>query len=123
MAAFLAGGPSRMRSFLASGSRVRGVFMPRSRALAQSSIRDLLKKRNRPHRNKEVLDTAAVLRDLSLIIGHGFLLIGNLPRSLRFHCRTLALLPAVSSMTRNTHLIGYFVQECFSDEGRGTAGH
>jgi len=64
-------------SFLASGpSRVRGMFVPRSRALAQSSIRDLLKKRNRPQRLKEVhIDSAAVLRDLTLVIGHGFLLI------------------------------------------------
>src|SRR5262245_28284299 len=74
-------------SFLASGpSRVRGMFVPRSRALAQSSIRDLLKKRNRPQRLKEVhIDTAAVLRDLTLVRpwlppDHG-----NRPRSLRFH--------------------------------------
>ena len=52
------------------------MLVPRSRALAQSSIRDLLKKRNRPQRLKEVhIDSAAVLRDLTLVIGHGFLLI------------------------------------------------
>src|SRR5262245_14853004 len=69
-------------SFLASGpSWVRGVFVRRSRALAQSSIRDLLKKHNRPQRLKEV-HSAAVLRDPSLVIGHGFLLITATVRDL-----------------------------------------
>ena len=75
--------PPTMASFLggvASGGR--GAFVPRSRALTQRSLRHLLKKQKRPQRVKK--GTAAVLRDVSLVIGHCFLLIGNRPRPLRF---------------------------------------
>jgi bifunctional non-homologous end joining protein LigD len=72
-----------MASFLggvASGGR--GAFVPRSRALTQCSLRHLLKKQKRPQRVKK--GTAAVLRDVSLVIGHCFLLIGNRPRPPEF---------------------------------------
>ena len=87
--------PPTMASFLAGGaSGGRGAFVPRSRALTQCSLRDLLKKHKRPQRLKKLhIGTAAVLRDIRLAIGHCFLLIGikREPQSVNLACGSFSI--------------------------------